>query len=222
MNIQKLLENKSNIAFLGDAGCGKGVAMKKILQELLSNNKKVLVLEPCGEKEYKQITELFGGSYWDYSSLDNISYTNNLTTISLINPLDDNPNVADIELVLKIIKEGQSNGIEVVLIDEALNYLMDCKRLRDNIHAQLIVGSQLDFEILNKKNQKDFKELFDTIFLMSPTHNLQLYLGLLDLYNIGNIFIKDLKAHQRYESVVIQDKQLIETHYKFRILEELK
>lgn len=213
--IQNILEKKDNIIIIGPVGCGKGVVLKSILTNLVSTNKKVLVLEPLGEKEYKQTTVSLGGNYLVYENTSSIDYSSKLTTISF----STESSRPKIELILSIIKDAENSGVEVILIDEAWDYLKECEKLITNIHVQLIVNTQFDTEILSEENSKNFKELFKVLFLMGQDYyNIHYtYPQLLSLYNVNKSVIEDLKAQQCYESIIIQYKEVIENSFKVKL-----
>ncbi|RHW66067.1 hypothetical protein DZC34_05130, partial [Clostridium botulinum] len=79
-----------------------------------------------------------GGNHILYKNTNNIDYNNNLTTISFST---DNQ-YPEIELILRILKKAENNGVEVVLIDEAWNYLKNCAKINTNINVQLIINTQ--------------------------------------------------------------------------------
>ncbi|KOY65486.1 hypothetical protein AN649_13515 [Clostridium sporogenes] len=213
--IKNLLKKENNIAIIGGAGCGKGIVFKSILSDLVSSNKKVLVLEPSGGKEYKQITDSFGGNHIFYKSMNNIDYNNNLTTISFSK---DNQ-CPEIELILRILKGAENNGVEVVLIDEAWNYLKDCAKINTNINVQLIINTQFDTDILGNENSTSFKNLFRTLFLMGKNnYNIHYtYPKLLALYNIDKSVIEYLKTQGYFESIIIRENEIIEKNFKIEI-----
>lgn len=210
--IKKILKQKANIAIIGNAGCGKGVVSRSILAELLSNNKKVLVLEPLGEREYKEFTDALGGNHIFYENVESIDYANKLTTITF--PFDkERP---EIELIINIINEAEHNGVEAVLIDEAWGYLKDYEKINTDITVQLIINTQFNTDILENENSAKFKTLFKTLFLMGRDHfNIQYtYPKLLELYNINQSIIEYLKIQQPFESIIITESKVIAKNFK--------
>ncbi|MBD8045854.1 ATP-binding protein [Clostridium faecium] len=213
--IQSLLQQGSNIAIIGEAASGKSTLLKSILNNLNFNNKKVLILD--NKKEYKQSTLDLDGSYITYDDINNVRYNNKLTTISF-SIEDDRPGI---ELILSLIKKAENEGVEVILIDEAHNYLKECQKLISNVNAQLILSSQFDPCILggecalNKENVINFKNLFNILILMGThNYNIQTWPKLLSLYNIDKLTIEELKSQQCYKNIVIQDKKIIEENFK--------
>jgi GTPase SAR1 family protein len=207
--IENILKKKNNIAIIGQPGSGKTILLGSLLPILVNENKKVLMLEPLGEKEYEKITANLGGKYLVYDTALNIDYDSKLTTISF-STMNNRPTIV---LILNLIKEAENKGVDVVLIDEAFDYLKECEKLSDNVHVQLIVNT-MDTHMLDGENGLYFKKLFTTIFLMKldkPSINLR-YLSLLSLYNVEKLvidYLETIRPQQYFENIVIQDMKIL-------------
>lgn len=219
--INSLLEKKDNIIIIGEAGCGKGIILKNMVTNLVTNDKKILLLEPLGLTEYKELTDVLDGTYITYQKDKYINFDNNLTTISFPEDLINEKGSPKIELLIDIIKDAETKGIEVVLIDEAYKYLKQCKVLFNNISVQLIANTQLDFDILSDSNAIFFSNFFKTVFLMGRAYSNLNYAfpKLLKLYNIEESYIEKLKELDRYESAIISDGKVVKNNFKITLEE---
>lgn len=130
-----LLKKKNNIAIIGSPGCEKRLLFKNILVNLVSNNRKVLVIEINSLRKNEQIILELHGDYILYENISSIDYNKNLINICFFN-------IPKIDFILRLIKEVEDKNVEVILIDGIWLYLEQCKQLISNINIQLIVSSQ--------------------------------------------------------------------------------
>lgn len=223
-NIQKLLKDKCNIAILGTPDSGTSVLLKNILIELVSANKKVLMLENVKEKSEK-LTTYLGGSYITYPALNRINFNNKLTTVAVNYDINSNGN-EDIQLenILNIIGEAEKAGVEIILIDKAWICIENCNKLIDKVHTQLIVCSAFYKSIIIEEdtpnfneNAINFKHLFNTVIIMGAGSYLNsIYGKIATLYNIE--FDPSLLGKNCFEGIVIQNKKIIEENLKVSLI----
>lgn len=207
IDMEKLSLCNDNIAILGNAGSGKSFTLKGILNNTIEKGKKTLMLSQ-EKNEYRDITKYLKGNYFDSSNMTtNLNFDSQLTTVYV----DHSRFKVLIDIILS---NAARNGIEVVLIDEAFNYLEECAYLLEYTieHSiQLIVGSQSDISILEKGlNRVYFKKVFKTIVVMQSNMYDGIYQQLLDLYNIKDtkLAIDLIKDKKRWASIIIKDQEI--------------